>query len=46
MTLPPLREELALLELDQAKLCDAAYDANSRKQMASRNYQRRSNKKS
>ena len=40
-----LAEELALLELDQAKLCDAAYDANSRKQMASRNYQRRSNKK-
>ena len=41
-----LAEELALLEIDQAKLCDAAYDANSRKQMASRSYQRRSNKKS
>ena len=40
-----LAEELALLEIDQAKLCDAAYDANSRKQMASRNYLRRSNKK-
>ena len=41
-----LAEELAFMEAAQAKFCDAAYDANSRKQMASRNYQRRSNKKS
>ena len=40
-----LAEELAFMEESQLKFCDAAYDANSRKQMASRNYQRRSNKK-
>jgi Ca-activated chloride channel family protein len=40
-----LAEELAFMEAAQAKFCDAAYDANSRKLMASRNYQRRSNKK-
>ena len=40
-----LAEELAFMEASQLKFCDAGYDANSRKQMASRNYQRRSNKK-
>ena len=40
-----LAEELAFMEASQLKFCDAAYDANSRKQMASRSYQRRSNKK-
>ena len=41
-----LAEELAFMEASQLKFCDAGYDAKSRKQMASRNYQRRSNKKS
>jgi len=42
---PELAEELAFMEASRAKFSAGAYDANSRKQMASRNYQRRSNKK-